>query len=34
MTTGSTLNSAANILRRAGAAEVDALVFALVAERV
>jgi ComF family protein len=34
MTTGSTLNSAANALRRAGAAEVDALVFALVAERV
>lgn len=34
MTTGSTLNSAANILRRAGAGEVDALVFALVAERV
>lgn len=34
MTTGSTLDSAANVLRRAGAAEVDALVFALVAERV
>lgn len=34
MTTGSTLNSAANVLRRAGATEVDALVFALVAERV
>lgn len=34
MTTGSTLNSAARVLRRAGAAEVDALVFALVAERV
>jgi ComF family protein len=34
MTTGSTLNSAANVLRRAGVAEVDALVFALVAERV
>lgn len=34
MTTGATLNSAANVLRRAGAAEVDALVFALVAERV
>ncbi|BCJ89724.1 amidophosphoribosyltransferase [Terrihabitans soli] len=34
MTTGSTLNSAANALRRAGVAEVDALVFALVAERV
>lgn len=33
-TTGSTLNSAARVLRRAGAAEVDALVFALVAERV
>lgn len=34
MTTGATLNSAARVLRRAGAAEVDALVFALVAERV
>jgi ComF family protein len=34
LTTGSTLNSAARVLRRAGAAEVDALVFALVAERV
>jgi ComF family protein len=34
MTTGATLNSLARILRRAGAAEVDALVFALVAERV
>ena len=34
MTTGSTLNTAARVLRRAGAAEVDALVFALVAERV
>jgi ComF family protein len=34
MTTGATLNSAANVLRRAGAAEVDALVFALVAERI
>ena len=34
MTTGSTLNSAARVLRRAGATEVDALVFALVAERV
>lgn len=34
LTTGSTLNAAARVLRRAGAAEVDALVFALVAERV
>lgn len=34
MTTGATLNSAARVLRRAGAVEVDALVFALVAERV
>ena len=34
MTTGATLNSAARVLRRAGAAEVHALVFALVAERV
>jgi ComF family protein len=34
MTTGATLNSAASVLRRAGAAEVDAIVFALVAERV
>lgn len=34
MTTGSTLNAAANVLRRAGATEVDALVFALVAERI
>jgi ComF family protein len=34
MTTGSTLNSAASALRRAGAEEVDALVFALVAERI
>jgi ComF family protein len=34
MTTGATLNKVAAILRRAGAAEVDALVFALVAERV
>jgi ComF family protein len=34
MTTGATLDAAARALRRAGAAEVDALVFALVAERV
>lgn len=34
MTTGSTLNSAARALKKAGAAEVDVLVFALVAERV
>jgi ComF family protein len=34
MTTGATLNSAARVLRRAGAADVDALVFALVADRV
>jgi ComF family protein len=34
MTTGATLDAAARVLRRAGAAEVDALVFALVAEQV
>jgi ComF family protein len=34
MTTGATIDAAARALRRAGAAEVDALVFALVAERV
>lgn len=34
MTTGSTLDAAARALRRAGAAEVDALVFAVVAEKV
>lgn len=34
MTTGATLNSAARVLRRAGATDVDAVVFALVAERV
>ncbi|MGQ4275367.1 ComF family protein [Terrihabitans sp. B22-R8] len=32
LTTGSTLNAAARILRRAGAADVDALVFALVVD--
>ncbi|HVV94988.1 MAG TPA: ComF family protein [Hyphomicrobiales bacterium] len=32
MTTGSTLDAAARVLRRAGAASVDALVFAVVAE--
>jgi ComF family protein len=34
MTTGATLDAAARALRRAGAAEVDVVVFALVAERV
>lgn len=34
MTTGSTLDAAARALRRAGAAEVDALLFAVVAEKV
>ncbi len=34
MTTGATLNAAARVLLRAGASEVDAMVFALVAERV
>lgn len=34
MTTGSTLDAASRVLKRAGAAEVDVLVFALVAERV
>jgi predicted amidophosphoribosyltransferase len=32
MTTGATLDVAARVLRRAGAASVDALVFAVVAE--
>ncbi len=34
MTTGSTLNAASRVLKRSGAASVDVLVFALVAERV
>jgi ComF family protein len=34
LTTGSTLNAAARVLRRAGAADVDALVFALVVDDV
>lgn len=34
MTTGATLNAASRVLKRSGAAEVDVLVFALVAERI
>jgi ComF family protein len=34
MTTGATLDAAARTLRRAGAAEVDAMVFAVVADRI